>query len=194
VSVDSGNGKYWFYGAAGLITAASIVYFYYSYTNKQVINNILAAIDHTPDPILGSGAGSFGDSRDLGVSQVFTTTYWRKNPNNVTIWAMNADKTQGPAMKLATQIWEAKSTSDLSRLQIRDYPEKVVAAFKQLKTKEDISKLADVFEGMYKTNLWNFINSSWMSNGCSADENDCYFGISINYLKQVYDWIVTQLK
>jgi len=183
------------YTVAGvsILVIALISLLYVRHNNQKVITNILSTLNKTPDPILGSGGGKYGDTRDLGLSKIFTTSFWKTNPNKVTIWAKNANNTDGPAFNLARQIWEAKSTSDLSRLQFRDYPERVVAAFKQLKSKEDVSKLADVFEGRYKTNLFNFINDSFMTGNCSPDQDNCYLGLGTNYLKQVHDWITTQL-
>ncbi len=189
----SNRRNLWLMGSGSVLLTALIAILYVRYRNGVIDDNILAAIQHTPDPMIGSGTGSYGDTRDLGNSQIFNPQYWRTVPNKVTIWAGNADGSPGPATILAKQIWEAKSTSDFGRMQISDYPEKVVAAFKQLKTKADVSKLADVFEGHYKTPLWAFINDSFMTNNCSANQDDCYFGIATNYLKQVYDWIKNQL-
>lgn len=173
-------------GAASVVLVSLVVFFYYRNKNQLIISNIMAAIVKSPDPIIGSGTGSYGDTRDLGNSQIFNPGYWKTVPASVTLPVMKA-------RELAKQIWEAKSTSDLSRLQIRDYPEKVVAVFKSLKTKADVSKLADSFEIMYKTPLYSFIDSSFMTGNCGPDQNECYFGISSNYLKQIYDWIKNQL-
>lgn len=182
----SSKRNLWLMGAGATVLVSLIVVFYLRYQNQLVVNNIMEALKKTPDPILGSGAGSYGDTRDLNNSQIFNPSYWRSVPSSVTLPV-------NQAIALSTQIWEAKSTSDLTRLQVRDYPEKVVAAFKALKTKADVSKLSDVFEGQHKTSLINFINDSFMTNNCSSDQNSCYFGVATNYLKQVYDWVTTQL-
>lgn len=181
-----------YYLLAALVVILSSVggFMYYRNRNQKIVDAIMAVAEGTADPITGGGE-KFGDSRDLKGSEIFDYHWWRKNPSKVSIWFSNADGSDGPAKKLAKQIHEAKF--DLKRFQIRDYPEKIVSAFKTLKSKEDVSKLADVFYAMYDEDLYDFINESWVVNGCDADQDTCYFGAGTNYLKQIYD-IIKKLK
>lgn len=179
---------YWL-GGMSIVLVLSIIWIWYERsTNKEIADNIMKATGGDADTIVGSqgssGAAKFGDSRDLGISKIMSPSFWRTNPNNVTIWAKNADGSNGPAIKLAQQIYDANSS-----IPFNDKPASVVSAFRSLKNKEDVSKLADVFAGLYKTDLYNYLQGSWFGGDCSPEQDTCYGGLTINYLKQVYDII-----
>lgn len=184
-SLVTNNKAYWLGGAA-LTFIAIVAYIIYNRNQNQlVINNIMAAIKPgASDPITTPGAANYGDSRDLGASDVFSPGYWQKNPSKVTIWAVNGDGTPGPAEQFTKTIYSSSGSSAGPA---------IVGIFKSLKSKEDVSKLADVFQGQYQTDLYDFLNQPWMTGHCDPTQDTCYFGMGTNYLKQIYDWIVKQL-
>lgn len=181
--------KWWLGGIGILVLCSGGWWWYLSKQNQEIIDNIMKAVGKGNDPLLSEGAEKFGDSRDLGISKIFSTSFWKTNPNRVSIWAANQDGTAGPAIKFSNEIFDAGGPFALSPTR----GAKVVAVFKSLKTKEDVSKLADVFYAQHKTDLYNYINQPYMTGNCSPEQDTCYLGIQTNYLKQVYDIIQNQL-
>lgn len=179
---------YWLGGASVALILAIIWLWFEKSSNNEIAENIMKVANSSGDSIIksegGSTAAQYGDSRDLGISKIMSTSYWRTNPNNVTIWAKNADGTDGPAMKFARQVYDANSS-----VPFNDNQSSVISVFRSLKSKEDVSKLADVFAGMYKQDLYTYLQGAWFGGDCSPEQDTCYGGLTINYLKQVYDII-----
>ena len=192
---QSSKQQYWLYGATGLTTTVIMILLYVRSQNQLVVNNIMAALATKSDPVTDSGLGGSGAKKnltDLNNSNIFVPDWWRNDPSKVTI--QFGDGVTGSAAIYADRIYNAKA--NIMKFSFTDHPEDVVAVFKNLKTKQDVSKLADVFEGRYKTNLLNFLtenNVPWMTGGCSPAQDTCYLGTQTNYMKQVYDWITNHL-
>lgn len=175
---------YWLAGTGIAFTLGLLWLWWQKATNNEISENIMRVANSQADPFIGTSGAQYGDSRDLGISKIMSPGYWKTNPNKVTIWAKNSDGTDGPAMKFAKQIHDAYAP-----FQINPEPEKVVAVFRSLSSKEDVSKLADVFAGYYKSDLYSFLNGRWMTQSCDPEQDKCFAGLSTNYLKQVYDII-----
>ena len=197
MSGDNNKQEYWLYGATALITIAFCALYYVRNQNQIVVNNIMAALSAQTDPVTTdsglSGGGAKKNLTDLSHSNIFVPSWWTSAPEKVTIVARNGDGSPGNATLYADRIYNANAPGVLNWVH---HPEDVVAVFKNLKTKQDVSKLADVFEAKYKTNLYNWLTDSttpWMTGGCAATEDKCFLGARTNYMKQVYDWITNHL-
>ena len=194
-SIASTNTQqYWLYGATGLTTTVLMMLFYVRNQNQLVVNNIMAALVTKEDPVTDPGLGGSGAKKnltDLNNSNIFVPSWWQTAPDKVTI---SVGDGTGLAAQYADRIYNAKA--NVFKFSFTDYPEDVVAVFKNLKTKQDVSKLADVFEAKYKTPLLTWLtenNVPWMTGGCSPTQDTCYLGSQTNYMKQIYDWITNHL-
>ena len=177
--------SYWVIGS-GVLFIVSVIWFLIERNrNEKLADAIMKIAGSSNDPVTDPNSAKFGDSRDLGISKIMSpSSISTANPSRITIWNKNADGSDGPAFKLAKQIYAANSN-----IPFNDNPGSVVDAFRSLKTKEDVSKLADSFHALYKTDLYTFLNGTWLTHDCSPEQDTCFGGVYTNYLKQIYDII-----
>ena len=144
---------------AGAVTTAIIL----DQNKRKSIFNQVYAVIQTGNQQQNGGSGSAFDPK------VFMTA------SNVTL--SDADATT-----YADKIWEAKAPS-LSNILSSDQTG-VVAIFKELTSKADVSKLANTFFQNHAQDLYTYLGSFM---DCSKD----FFGDKTNYMQQVNDIVAS---
>lgn len=156
-----------YYALAGLtaLTGGIGFFSYYQYSKRNLAADFKLLMNKISDKS-GNRGGDFTDLSNKG--NALDPDLYKRNPARVTV-------SPTVAAKLAMNMYEAKGSIYNA---YNDNEAAIGTAFKQMKNKEDASRVADAFKGKYRQDLYYFL-----SDFLSDSEMEEYVNKYINQLK-----------